>query len=119
MSEKAAVRRLAPPDRRTPRTIYRDTCPVGGSCYCCPLAVEKWHGNARSGRSCDGMHPPQDRVCSPPYPANIPPCPERLTLNQHAPHLRYEVCIDCGRITARRYQHPQYGTVPWCAGQFP
>ena len=116
----AVVRRLSPPDRRAPVDIARRMCPQGDSCYCCPAAAFKGHKN------CPKDHPPEDRKCRQPYPARIPPCPERQTLPQEAPTApagfrtpHMSCCIDCGRITARRWTDPENRVLPWCAGRFP
>ncbi len=122
----AVLRRFRPADRRSPTKVGRNGCPLWSGCYCCPQAVEKWHGHPASKRSCDREHPPDDRMCSLPYPQNIPPCPERVTLPGppdppagHRP-LRWQVCVDCGRITSRRWTDPQTGQpLAWCAGTFP
>lgn len=118
--------RLSPTDRRSPRNINRGGCPIGQGCYCCPLAGERWHSNLRSNRTCDRIHPPDETVCSPPYPPKIPECPERATLPAEPPApppghrpLRFAVCVDCGRITARRWSAPSGVVVAWCAGTFP
>jgi hypothetical protein len=122
----AEVRRLAPPDRRAPITVTRDMCTLGLACNCCPLTTQKWHGNPRYKQDCTLMHPPADRLCSPPRPKAIAPCPEREALVQDPPRptaghrpLLFSACVDCGRITARRWTHPDGQILPWCAGLFP
>ena len=114
--------RLAPRDRRTPVFVARDTCPLGESCVCCP----KMQRHGRGAHDCREAHPPQDRECSPPFPAKIPPCPERDALEQKPPasgHAQqtahYSCCVDCGRVTARRWTDPFGRVLPWCAGRFP
>jgi hypothetical protein len=118
------ARREAPTDRRTPITIARGTCPVGQSCYCCPEARTPGHGKTQRG--CPQQHPVSDRVCSPPIPKSLPPCPERgpLPIDPPAPPegmrpLHFEMCSDCGRVTARRWTDPAGRVLAWCAGDFP
>ncbi len=122
----ASIRRFRPTDRRSPTKVGRNGCPLGAGCYCCPLTVEKWHRNPASNRTCDREHPPADRMCRLPYPKPIPACPERATLPEPPPPpagcrpYRYEVCVDCGRITPYRWTDPQTGQVlAWCAGLLP
>jgi hypothetical protein len=120
----APVRRLAPTDRRSPRLVAVGQCPGKENCYCCVAAAVRGHGK-RDGQ-CPHLHPGQDRKCSPPYPSNVWPCPERKTLPQDPPTPppgfrppRYEMCIDCGRITTRRWTDPDGRELAWCAGTFP
>lgn len=116
----AMVRRLAPPDRRAPVQVARRGCPQGASCYCCPGAAKRAH------RNCPLDHPVQDRACSQPMPERIPACRERTTLTQtpptppigcREPHI--SCCVECGRVTARRWTDPEGRELPWCAGLFP
>lgn len=112
----AEVRRLAPPDRRAPVDITYGHCPQGASCGCCPAAVTKRH------RNCNLPHPPNNRACIQPTPEQIFPCPERKTMPQEPPYgLRGHMacCVECGRITARRWTDPESRVLPWCAGQLP
>ncbi len=53
-------------------------------------------------------------MCRPPYPAVIAPCPEWFppTGADHSGGL----CVDCGRVTSRRWRHPDGDLLPWCAG---
>jgi hypothetical protein len=119
--EPVLVRRSAPTDRRTPYRIERGMCPARETCYCCPSAGEKGHG--RTSGACKERHPAQARECSPPFPTVIPPCPERKVLPQDPPPgprpPHYSCCIDCGRITARRWTRPDGTVSPWCNGEFP
>ena len=61
-----------------------------------------------------------------PVPENIPACPERDEMPQDAPPAPegfrtpgWKCCVECGRITARRWTDPERGPLPWCAGRFP
>lgn len=131
-AKPATVRRLMPRDRRAPVDITRGSCPAADGCLCCPNATQRWHRN--SNRTCDQRHPPDDRKCSPPYPANISACPERPEraapgqegLTQDPPPApdgfrppHYSCCVECGRITARRWTDTNGRRLPWCAGTFP
>ncbi len=113
--EVASVRRLAPTDRRSPRTIEVGRCPGKESCYCCLAAGVRGHGK-RDGQ-CPHPHPNEERKCNPPYPSNVWPCPERKTLSQEPrPGGRWEVCVDCGRVTGRRWTDPHGRVMAWCGG---
>jgi hypothetical protein len=119
------VRRLAPPDRRSPVKVGVRACPLGRGCYCCPAYTSRFRGMENA--KCELDHPATDRLCIPPYPERIPACPERQGWPQdpqsdvdgwRAP--RHECCVECGRITARRWTRPADGAVlPWCAGVLP
>jgi hypothetical protein len=124
MGEIAQVRRLRPTDRRSPRGIPPGQCPGGERCYCCPKSTVRGHG--RRDGDCPLRHPEVERLCSPPYPSNVWPCPERRALPQDPPHAltgrdtpRYEVCVECGRITTRRWTNPDGVELAWCAGTMP
>jgi hypothetical protein len=117
----APVRRLAPTDRRTPVEVRVRACPLDRGCVCCPgFLVGKGY---KRHDNCNLDHPASDRRCSPPYPRNLPPCPERDTLSQDPPSgyrpPHHEVCVDCGRVTARRWTDPEGRELAWCAGSFP
>jgi hypothetical protein len=113
------VRRTAPPDRRAPRQIARGGCPIG-NCFCCP----SWKSRGSSHDECSKPHPPRDKTCSPPYPKNIPECPERKG-EQFLPYPPppgfrnppTPCCIECGRITHREWTNPQGQVLPWCGGE--
>lgn len=120
---KLPVRRVAPPDRRSPRPVTAGSCPMGDSCYCCPLGGERWHSRSNSQRTCERRHPGEDRMCSPGYPKHVNRCPENEASNPSevpaGPRTTrpYACCIECGRITAHRWTDPQDGKLlPWCAG---
>jgi hypothetical protein len=125
MTTPQTVRRFAPPDRRTPIKVGVRACPLGRGCYCCPVYTSKFRGALNE--KCDRDHPAADRLCSPPYPDRPPACPERQTLPQN-PHPAVggwrpppiECCIECGRVTGRRWTRPTDGAVlAWCAGLLP
>jgi hypothetical protein len=110
--------RTAPPDRRAAVLVPRGRCPMGASCGCCPAATESAH--SRGSQRCGQSHPGTDRVCSLPCPAEIPPCTERDTLPAAATTLPIACCVECGRVTARRWTDPATSTIlPWCAGAVP
>lgn len=118
------VVRLSPPDRRTPIDIARGKCPAGGGCACCPNNFVK--KRRHDSDSCALQHPEQDKRCSPPWPERIPACAERKTLPQDGPIAPAgfwtpisACCIECGRVTARRWTDPEGRVLPWCAGQMP
>jgi hypothetical protein len=121
--------RLAPPDRRAPVLIRSGRCPMGHSCGCCPGPAGRGHFVAASlGKQgkhindCQLRHPAEDRKCQQPYPARIPPCPERATALQDTPAGRRPAdasCVECGLGTARRWVDPDGDSLPWCGGVFP
>jgi hypothetical protein len=124
--ELATVRRLAPPDRRSPIKVGVRACALGPGCVCCPGYLigkgYKRHANCRLD------HPAEDRLCSPPYPENISACPEReRTEFPQAPLPAAEgftppglaCCVECGRVTGRRWTDPDGRLLPWCAGKLP
>ncbi len=111
------TQRAAPPNRRAPVLVRQGRCPMGASCGCCPHATDKTH--SRGKQPCPELHPPTDRECRLPYPAEIPPCTERATTTQHAGTLPAACCIECGRITARRWTDNNGRTTAWCGGNLP
>lgn len=125
----APARRLAPPDRRKPVHIPRSGCPMGASCGCCPGPAGLGHytpgengGSGKQITNCRMPHPGQDRQCKPPYPSNIPACREQQTLPQFQPPPAPPAgaaCVECGRMTGRRYTDPEDRPLPWCGGLFP
>lgn len=125
MTEQVAqVRRLRPRDRRSPVKVGVRACPMGPGCVCCPgFLIGK--GSQRHA-NCKRDHPAEDRLCSPPWPANIPPCPERDALPQDpmpatdgfTPPL-WKCCIECGRVTTRRWTDDDGDDLPWCGGRRP
>lgn len=90
---------------------------MGSSCGCCPSSPESSHG--RGKQPCRQPHPPADRMCSLPCPTDIPACAERATIPQHAGALPVACCVECGRVTARRWIDPDNRTLAWCAGTLP
>ncbi len=112
-------RRLAPPDRRSPVPVDLGGCPAGSACGCCPGRKNKGHERGKYER-CPLPHPGQDTLCRQPYPAEIAPCPEREDLRQHQPHrANGAACVECGRVTSRRWTDPDGAVLPWCSGVFP
>lgn len=90
---------------------------MGSSCGCCTSSTDSTHG--RGKQPCRQPHPATDRECRLPYPADIQPCPERTTTPQSAGTLPIACCIECGRVTARRWTSPDSHTMAWCAGDIP
>lgn len=113
----APHRRTAPPDRRAPVLVRQGRCPMGASCGCCINSTENSHG--RGKQTCRQPHPAADRKCSLPYPSEIQPCAERTTTPQHAGALPIACCIECGRVTARRWTDGDGRVMAWCAGDLP
>ena len=122
------VRRLSPPDRRAPVLVARGQCPVGESCFCCPNFNPARFSLTRKPPpgTCPSPHPPEDRKCVLPYPDKISACPEQATMPQEAPvprpgwrRPRETCCVECGRVTARRWTDREGRVLPWCAGLFP
>lgn len=101
--------RLSPPDRRAPNHVAAGQCPQGRECGCCPADHRR---RDRQGRlvGCREPHPPADRDCRLPYPAQIHACPERESLPAVAGSGA--CCVECGRVTSRRHTDG----LPWCAG---
>jgi hypothetical protein len=122
-SNSDPVRRQRPPDRRAPIKVAQRTCPLGRGCVCCPAYTSKFRGQANE--KCQLDHPAADRLCIPPIAERISACRERAFWSQdplpavpgwRPPHR--ECCVECGRITARRWTRPEDGFVmPWCAGE--
>lgn len=122
MPSTKPVRRLAPPDRRAPIKVLKRACALGRGCACCP----KFSLRKGVNDKCHLDHPAIDRLCSPPWPANLAPCPEWTAWPQdplpavdgwRPPPI--ELCVECGRITGRRWTHPDGLVLPWCAGDLP
>lgn len=110
-------RRDGPIDRRSPAAVSVGACPLGQGCYCCPNVAS--HSQQRA---CPKPHPATERMCSPPYPKNIPACPELPAPPAPPPGfrpLRFEMCFTCGRVTARRWTGSQGQMLAWCSGTFP
>ncbi len=116
--------RVAPPDRRTPVEVAAGKCPVGMSCGCCMGPAGFGHfipgEDGKPGKqitNCQMTHPATTRMCRPPVPSAIPPCPERQTLDQAPPGPpRGATCVECGRVTSRRWTDPEGRALPWCGG---
>lgn len=114
--ELAIARRTAPPDRRVATFVSRGACPMAGMCACCPAR------HRREGEGCRRPHPPVDRDCHLPYPPAITACPERDTLTQSTPAETVPTgaaCVECSRVTSRRWTDPAGRSLPWCAGDLP
>lgn len=115
--------RSCPPDRRTPVPIARGQCPAKQLCGCCHGVTGKGHPlikDKKTGRlkrqHCPLPHPGEDKpACRPPVQRDIPPCPERDTLPAAAGPLA--ACVECGRVTARRWTDPFGRQLAWCAGR--
>jgi hypothetical protein len=89
---------------------------MAGGCACCPAR------HRRDGDGCSRPHPPVDRDCHLPYPAAITACPERATLQQTGPASATPTgaaCVECSRVTSRRWTDPAGRSLPWCAGELP
>ncbi len=114
--EPEPERRTAPPDRRAPTAVAEGGCPLGSSCRCCDRSTKHRQDNRHR---CPLPHPNSARDCQLPYPKDIAPCQERDTLPQAAPGLHQACCVECGRVTARRWTDPQSRTLAWCAGTMP
>lgn len=123
MDNNNPVRRLRPPDRRAPIKVAARSCTLGRGCLCCPAYTSKYRGQGND--KCQLDHPAEPRVCIPPVPERISPCKERDYWSQDPlpavtgwtpPH--HECCVECGRVTARRWTRPEDGVLlAWCAGQ--
>lgn len=110
--------RTAPPDRRAEVPVARGKCPMGSGCGCCTGSTNVSHGRAGKA-TCRRPHPETDRMCRLPCPADIPPCAERTEQPQNAAGLHAACCVECGRITARRWSDPEGRSLAWCAGTMP
>lgn len=124
--ETTTVRRLRPPDRRSPVKVAVRACTLGRGCVCCPgLLIGK---GRQKHENCNLDHPAASRLCSPPYPERVRACPERddpafpqdpLPATDNFTPPTWACCVECGRITARRWTDPAGDLLPWCAGKLP
>ncbi len=114
---RAMTRRTHPPDRRAPVPVARGECPAKQLCGCCPDGhpLRKDKAGRLKRVYCPLPHPGEDKpACRPPVPREIPPCPERDTLPAKAGPIA--CCVECGRVTSRRWTDPFGRDLPWCAG---
>lgn len=117
-----APRRTQPPDRRKPIPVARGECPAKQLCGCCHGVTGKGHPLRKDKKTerlyrvhCPLPHPGEDKpACLLPIPREIGPCAERDTLPDKVGPLA--CCVECGRVTARRWTDPFGRALPWCAG---